>query len=247
MRVRVLTLLLVAAAVARAEPMARVGPGVVKPVVTPKDGPKEIAVAPFLLDRFPVTNAEFLAFVKAHPAWRRDRVASLFAEPHYLAHWAGPLRLGPFAPAMAPVVRVSWFAARAFCEARGERLPTEEEWELAAQAGSDQPGFVERILAWFSQPTPKVLPEIGRGAANPAGIYDLHGLIWEWVEDFNGALLGEDDAPDPLRSCAAGAAGSGDRMDYAAYMRAAFRSSLEARFTVANLGFRCAKNLPEDR
>src|SRR3546814_3015518 len=49
---------------------------------------RKVEVAPFELQRRPVTNAEFLAFVKAHPQWRRDRVATVLAEPRYISHWA---------------------------------------------------------------------------------------------------------------------------------------------------------------
>jgi formylglycine-generating enzyme required for sulfatase activity len=91
---------------------------------------------------------------------------------------------------------------------------------------------------------------VGRGAPSPDGVRDLHGLIWEWVEDFNDTLVSSDsrsgDDPDRLRFCGAGAIAAGDRTDYAAFMRVAFRSSLEGRFTLSNLGFRCARDLPGD-
>src|SRR5262245_8927741 len=84
-------------------------------------GPGQVAarsVAVFRLDVEPVTNAEFRAFVLAHPRWRRDRVEPLFADADYLSHWTGATTLGARAPARAPVVRVSWCAARASCAAR---------------------------------------------------------------------------------------------------------------------------------
>ena len=52
-----------------------------------------VSIAPFALMRRPVTNAEFLVFVQAHPEWRRDRVAKIFAEASYLQHWSGPEQL----------------------------------------------------------------------------------------------------------------------------------------------------------
>ena len=51
-------------------------------------------VAPFALRREPVTNAEFLAFVKTHPKWQRGNVAPIFAEPRYLANWQAATALG---------------------------------------------------------------------------------------------------------------------------------------------------------
>ena len=67
---------------------------------------------------------EFLAFVAANPKWRRSRITPLYADEGYLADWAGDLALGDHAHADAPVVRVSWFAARAFASWAGKRLPT---------------------------------------------------------------------------------------------------------------------------
>jgi formylglycine-generating enzyme required for sulfatase activity len=230
--------------------MARVGPGQLRPVYLPEKDLTEVRVEGFLLDRTAVTNAQFLAFVKAHPAWRREQVKPLFAEDNYLARWAAPMRLGPAAPPDAPVVQVSWFAARAYCEARGARLPTENEWEYAAQSGMRDPQMLARILSWYGEPTPKVLPAVGQGAPSPEGVRDLHGLVWEWVEDFNDTLVSADsragDDSNRLGFCGAGALAAGNRSDYAGFMRVAFRSSLEGRFTLSNLGFRCAQDLPGD-
>jgi len=98
------------------------------------DKAADVMVAKFQLRENLVTNAEFLAFVTAHPEWRRDRVASVFAEARYLTHWATADSLGTDAMAAQPVTQVSWFAAQAFCEAEGGRLPAWSEWELSASA-----------------------------------------------------------------------------------------------------------------
>ena len=82
-------------------------------------------VEDFLLDTHPVTNAQFLGFVKEFPRWRRDQVKKLFADPTYLEHWPGDSDVSGLES--KPVVHVSWFAARAYCEWRGGRLPVEHE------------------------------------------------------------------------------------------------------------------------
>ena len=203
----------------------RIPDGVYTPPFPVSAEDKPVHVAAFRLDREPVTNGEMLAFVTQHPQWRRDRVKPLFADRTYLGRWAGPLTLGPRAPRNAPVVDVSWFAARAICEARGGRLPTEAEWELAAAGGDDD-------IAWYESPAPDVLPA-AHGAPNKYGVSDLHGLVWEWLEDFNAMIT-------DTKACAAGAGSAADPGAYTVFMRYAFRSSLEGRYTAGSLGFRCA-------
>jgi sulfatase modifying factor 1 len=232
--------------------MARVGPGDLHPLYTATAAATTVKVVAFALDRVPVTNAEFLAFVREHARWRRDRVARVLADDGYLAHWAGPEELGPDARPDQPVTRVSWFAARAYCSAQGKRLPTEAEWELAATAGEKsadataEPGFRQRILAWYAQPAATDLPAVGQRPPNFWGIHDLHGVVWEWVLDFNSTLVSSDSrtgkSADRLQFCGAGAFVAGDKQDYASFMRLAFRSSLEARYTARTLGFRCARD-----
>lgn len=227
--------------------------GVYRPLIRSTTDPDSIAVAAFSLDVLPVTNAGFLAFVREHPQWRRSRVSPLFADATYLGHWAGDLELGASAPADAPVVNVSWFAARAFARARGQRLPTVAEWELAASAGyatpsgRDEPEFLRDLYAWLARPTPAVLPSVATAKANVHGARGLHGLVWEWVDDFNTAMVtGESRADTGLDRdlfCGAGAADARDTGDYAAFMRQALRSSLQARQSTSSLGFRCAASL----
>jgi len=214
---------------------------------------REVKIAPFELQKRPVTNAEFLAFVQSHPQWRRDRAASVLAEPRYLSHWAGPTALGDDALPGQPVVQVSWFAASAYCEAQGGRLPTWSEWEYAAAADETRrdarkdPVWRERILAWYSKPSNQALPRAGLQTTNVWGVQDLHGLVWEWTDDFSSLLVSGDNRmqgdADKFKFCGAGALSMDDRENYAVLMRVAMLSSLEARDTTANLGFRCARDL----
>ena len=90
--------------------------------------------------------------------------------------------------------------------------------------------------------------DVGGAPANYYGVSDLHGLVWEWVLDFNALLVSNDareqGGADRALYCGAGALSVADREQYAVLMRLAFLSSLEARFTTTNLGFRCAEDLP---
>ncbi len=209
-------------------------------------------VAPFLIDRRPVTNSEFLGFVREHPKWRRSNAGKLFVDQGYLSHWAGDLELGETAPPEAPVVRVSWFAARAYLKSQGKRLPREDEWEFAARAdatrvdASKDPAYLKRILEWYGKPTPDRLPDVSTMEKDIRGVSGMHGLVWEWVEDFNNQMVTgasrSDSSLDRALFCAGGAVNATNVADYAAFMRYAFRSSLEGNYTTSNLGFRGARD-----
>ena len=233
-----------------AEPaMAMIPAALYRPLFRGEKDAKEVPVAAFQLDVRPVTNGEFLDFVRAHPPWRRSQVKRLFADERYLGHWAGDLDPGDGRGGQ-PVTNVSWFAAKAFAAACGKRLPTTAEWEIAAAAGftvadgKKDPVFQAELARWYGTPSPPVLPDAG-GRPNVFGVRDLHGLVWEWTSDFNSAMVtGDargDTGLDRQLFCGAGSLGASDRANYAAFMRFGFRSSLRAGYTVHNLGFRCAK------
>lgn len=233
--------------------MARVPVGVYRPLFRSDSDAKEVSVQAFALDLHPVTNAGFLDFVRANPRWRRSQVKRLFADENYLKHWAGDLELGEAITTNAPVTWVSWFAAKSFAAWAGKRLPTTAEWELVAAAsptwpdGENDAEFKKQIAVWHSSPSPERLPPVGTGRANFFGVHELHGLVWEWVADFNTAMVtGDargDSGLDRQLFCGSGSQGAKDVTDYAAFMRFGFRSSLKADYTVHNLGFRCAKDL----
>jgi formylglycine-generating enzyme required for sulfatase activity len=217
------------------------------------DADDRVPVDAFRMDVHPVTNADFFRFVSRHPRWQRERIATLFADEDYLSHWQGNLALGTTAPYRSPVTNVSWFAARAYCAAQDKRLPTLNEWEYAARATEDAPvasdldAFSRRILEWYGKPSRGPLPEVGSSFRNYWGLWDMHGLVWEWVRDFNsvmttGASRKDAGGLDRTLFCAAGSIGTVDPNDYAAFMRYALRGSSEARHAMRNLGFRCARD-----
>ena len=213
-------------------------------------------IAPFALQKRPVTNSEFLAFVQSHPQWRRDRVPTVFADARYLTQWPTATTLErATTQAAQPVVNISWFAADAYCKAQGARLPTWREWEYVAAADETHrdaradPAFRQRILDWYSQTSTHALPRAGLQAANAYGVQDMHGVVWEWTDDFSSLLVSGDARNqgdgNTMKFCGAGSLAMADREDYAVLMRISMLSSLEARDTTSRLGFRCAKEIEE--
>ncbi len=233
--------------------MALIPAGVYRPLFRAPADPKEVPVDAFYLDKLPVRTGEFLEFIRANPRWRRSQVKPIFADAGYLRTWAGDLDPGPKAPLDTPVTCVSWFAAKAFAQWKGTRLPTLAEWEYTAAAsptradGEKDACFQQDILRWYTTLGATPGP-VGAGRPNLWGVHDLHGLIWEWVLDFNTAMLTGDSRADAAGLergffCGAGGQGARDVNDYPAFMRLGFRSSLNANYCVQNLGFRCARDL----
>lgn len=212
--------------------------------------PAAVQVDGFKLDITPVTHAQYLAFVRSHPSWKKSGVKRLFADDGYLSSWTSDFT-PPSDRMNAPVTTVSWHAASAYCSAQGKRLPTVDEWEYVAMADAGKrdarsdPAYNEAILRSYEAPR-TYLHAVGRTVPNVWGVYDMHGVVWEWTSDFNSILItGESRSggTDSMLFCASGSVGASDLMNYAAFMRYAFRSSVKASHTINSLGFRCAQDL----
>lgn len=133
----------------------------------------QVTLATFYLARTPVTNAQYREFLKANPGAH---------EPEY---W-GDRR---FNQDDQPVVGVSWHEAEAYCQWAGLRLPTEAQWEYACRAGTTTQywsGDGEEDLArvgWYDGNSETRLHAVARKEANPWGLQDMHGNVWEWCRD----------------------------------------------------------------
>jgi len=111
--------------------------------------------------------------------------------------WRAVMESNPsrFKGDMRPVETVSWIEAKEFCQILSEmtsfnfRLPTEAEWEYAARAGTRTKwsfGDDEKKLgeyAWFYGNAGGETHPVGQKKPNRFGLYDMHGNVWEWVED----------------------------------------------------------------
>nr|WP_315392821.1 formylglycine-generating enzyme family protein [uncultured Duganella sp.] len=228
-----------------------IGGGTLRSVL-PADGvAADATVAPYLLRSRLVTNAEFSAFVRDHPEWRRGRAPALLAAPTYLSGWGTADNPAPLA-GNAPVVRVSWYAAQAYCASEHARLPRWYEWEFAAAADAtradarDDEAWLAHILNWYSDAGKAPPRDVAGAAPNFHGIHDLHGLAWEWVEDYGGLFVNADSRVKGeqkiLDYCGGAAVSLADRRNYAILIRLALLAAMEGQQDGANLGFRCARD-----
>ena len=230
--------------------MADIPAGSYAPLYTTDKTPRKVDA--FRIDKISVTKGQYLAFVQKHPRWLRSKVTRLFADASYLKDWKSDT--DPGTDLDSPVTNISWFAARAYAKTLGKRLPTVDEWEYIARADATKADatsddtYTQIILKWYSARPTTALASPKTFTPNVYGVRALHGLIWEWNEDFNNAMVtGESRGDSGIERnlfCAGGALTSTDVNNYAAFMRYAFRSSLKGNYTTANLGFRCAADAP---
>jgi formylglycine-generating enzyme required for sulfatase activity len=149
-----------------------------------------------------------------------------------------------------PVTWITWYDVQAFLARISEMdkqnsyyLPTEEEWEYAARAGTNSRfsfGDDEREMrsyGWYrdiTQNAEEYAHEVGRKGPNPWGLYDIHGNVWEWMDDWH---YGSYSVPPRLNPFEKVLRGGG--WDFPAHgARSAFRNKLLPSRTGAAVGFR---------
>lgn len=138
---------------------------------------QDVSIRPYAIDLTPVTNAEYARFLAQTGYAPKDR-------ENLLKHWPN----GHVPPGLEdhPVVYVDLDDARAYARWAGKRLPTEQEWQYAAQ-GADG-----RAYPWGNQWEPGRCNEGGGEGAtavmafpqgrSPFGCYDMCGNVWQWTE-----------------------------------------------------------------
>lgn len=220
-----------------------------------------VTLAPFLMARHEVTQAQWERSWRGDPALRR---------PSQYGAGADDRRRG-VVTAAHPVEQVSWPMARSFAADLGAALPTEAQWEYACRAGSgtaywcgsvqEELGPIANLLDQTAAKAVKTWGApgpfddgavlhwpVGSGRANPFGLYDVHGNVFEWCRERytgyefptdtrSGERLGPPTSQD--RVCRGGA------FSYAANLaRAAMRMRSPADSRLLTHGLRLARELP---
>jgi formylglycine-generating enzyme required for sulfatase activity len=161
-----------------------------------------------------------------------------------------------------PVEQVSWNDAQEFARRLSQktgkqyRLPSEAEWEYAARAGSNTKwsfgGFEYQLAdyAWYDANSQSKTQRVAQKKPNAFGLYDMHGNVWEWVEDC--LHLNYAGAPSDGRAWTAACTNTrghyliyrgGSWYSNSVYLRTAYRNSYPPIYHSDNLGFRIAMNL----
>ncbi|HET9826340.1 MAG TPA: formylglycine-generating enzyme family protein, partial [Chitinophagaceae bacterium] len=165
-----------------------------------KDYPKKIALRSYYMDKYPVTNNQYKMFLDNSHYRPADTV-------NFLKHWVnGKPKTGE---ENFPVVNISYEDAQAYAKWCGKRLPTEAEWQYAAQTTDGRSWPWERdvkptvnkskavsttyTLVDYGVPPPKYC-NVGDGklypvgkykkGANPFGLQDLVGCVWQLTNDW---------------------------------------------------------------
>ena len=213
---------------------------------------------PFAIGHYEVTKAEYAAFIAA--TYPRGTGCHVWIGRQWgfdaKADWREP---GFAVTDRDPVACISWLDAQAYIEWLSHetgvqyRLPTEAEWEYAARAGAvTRYAFGDAITpkdANYSESKLGKTTEVGAYAPNAWGLYDMHGNVWEWVEDiYHDSYEG---APtDGSAWMGEGEKSSRDRVnrggswnDDPGVLRSAFRHRVVPDVRIDVLGFRVARTL----
>jgi formylglycine-generating enzyme required for sulfatase activity len=210
----------------------------------------------FFMGKYEVTQGEYLAVMGENPSWfNGDRTAD------------GGDDYGTNLD--RPVEQVSWDNAVAYCGALTEqervanripigyafRLPTEAEWEYCCRAGTttrfsygDDPDFTQLgEYAWYSDNSGDMTHSVGQKLPNQWGLFDMHGNVWEWCQDWSAESLpggivldpqGPDTGPGPNSTRVMRGGDWGWWKVDAKYCRSAHRNRHLPEFGGSNIGFR---------
>lgn len=226
----------------------------------PDEKPQHIvAISEFAMDRYEVSNMQFLAFTLDEPQWANGEQTP--CDEDYLHSWEdedpGDSEFGKL-----PVRWVCWHAASAFCQWAGKSLPSEAEWEYAATGkdhrlyptGDDPPACIDALYGDCGEDGPGKVEE-RPGGSSVWGIQDLAGNVAEWINDGYAAAYYCGEGGTDLAACTepdggwmdpAGPGEAGEKVvrgggwsDELFWLRVSARQHFSPDRTAPNLGFRC--------
>ena len=141
-----------------------------------------------------------------------------------------------------------WNAVTMAVSANGYRLPTEAEWEYACRAGTTTAystgDTISEADAWYSANSESRTREVGKKPANPWGLFDMHGNVWEWVwdwyADYTDTAKENPTGPDTgvTRMIRGGSWSTVDDRQ----LRSAYRNILDQSYQDDSIGFRVVRN-----
>ncbi len=152
----------------------------------------EVFIDDFHMDRFPVTNAEYARFLNVFGN-RVEEGEKWLDTDSVFSWWLCNIKKvnGRFFPRSGyenhPVVKVSWYGARAYARWLGKRLPTEAEWEKAARGGLAGQRYVYGNSIDSTQANVGGLGRtqpVGTYPSNGFGVYDMVAGVWQWCSDW---------------------------------------------------------------
>ena len=200
----------------------------------------------FYMQTTEVTQGQWMAVMGTEP-WKGQRTSKWVKEG-----------------ANYPASHVSWDDVVAFCqklsakEGKKYRLPTEAEWEYACRAGTETTwsfGNDEKVLgdyAWYLKNTwgidEKYAHQVGLKKPNAFGLYDMHGNVFEWCDDYYGGdYYRQSPAQDPTGTVAGSSRvlRGGSWIIFAGISRSALRVRFDAGspFHGYDFGFRLVREL----